>query len=383
MIACFVRKHKTTSTALFTAFMLFACLVNLYAQPKGEAQFDHLSYTFGRLSPKSLPVKHKFQFINKGRAAIRILKVQPSCECTASDWTISPIAVKDTGMVEVTFDPSTIQGEFTKHVTVLTDGYPQAILLKIKGEVVTPQAEVVAKPAPKKVEVADIERWYPKKAGSLRLSATSLFFGDVLKESTATQQLTLYNPTDRAIQILPEESKLPLHVTWNVEGNTVRPKDSLQILLTFHEKRRKDWGYVHSNLFLATTDTSEPRKRIDLSARIVEDFGDWEANDPRAIAVLDKSKHDFGSLGQNSTVSTTFTLSNHGKEPLYIRKTKASCGCTASEPAKRVLAPGESTPVQVTFRSGNEVGYQKKSVTIITNDPERTEMVIWIDAHVH
>lgn len=353
------------------------------AQYKGHLVFDDLVHDFGKLSPKQTEVTHTFRYVNKGGGALRILKVRPSCECTASDWTISPVAARDSGMVQLTLDTRELEGKFTKHVTILTDGTPQAVLLKLTGEVAT-------KAKPKQVvnkdpnaPPLDIARSYPKKIGSLLASDGSLFFGSVPKGGASISQLTLYNPTSQSIKINPSESRIPMHVGMQLEKEVIAPKDSIQILFTFYEQKRKDWGYVHSSAFLATDDPKEPRKRIDLSARIVEDFSDWKEGDPRPIAVLDKNKHDFGNLIQHSTVNTNFKITNQGNSPLFIHKTKASCGCTASAPQRKELAPGESTNINVTFRSGNDVGYQKKSITIITNDPKRSEMVIWIDAQVN
>ena len=65
---------------------------------------------------------------------------------------------------------------------------------------------------------------------------------------------------------------------------------------------------------------------------------------------------------------------------LIIRKTKASCGCTATQPQKEILTSKDSTIIDVTFYSGERSGKQRKSITVITNDPKNAQTTLWIEA---
>lgn len=358
-------------------FLLFLLgIAGLQAQPSGKLEFVTLSHSFGDLSESAAPVSFTFYFKNAGRSSIRLTRVTPSCKCTVPVWPNEPIAVGASGTIQVQFDPKGEEpGEFTKHVTVNTDGEPQAVLLKLTGR-------ILGKPKPKVKPKVDITTFYKKKSGSLLLSSDFLSFGDVPKGTKASGKVAFYNPSANPINIDLMATKLPLHIALEASALTVQPKDSVVLSFTFDEVKLKDWGYVHSSVFVATDDAEEPRKRLDLSARIIEDFSKLEEDAPLPVATLNKSKHDFGSLTQHTTVATSFILKNIGKSTLHIRKTKASCGCTVGKPEKSILAPGEATTVEVVYRTGAAVGYQSKSVTIITNDPDRAEMVIWISANI-
>jgi len=75
-------------------------------------------------------------------------------------------------------------------------------------------------------------------------------------------------------------------------------------------------------------------------------------------------------------------ITNSGKRDLVIRKVKASCGCTAVQPAKTVISPGESVDIKTVFNSAGKVGNQNKTVTIITNDPKKSTLILWVKGEV-
>ena len=81
-------------------------------------------------------------------------------------------------------------------------------------------------------------------------------------------------------------------------------------------------------------------------------------------------------------VDHNFVVKNIGKSNLIIRKVKASCGCTATNPEKTVLAPGESTNIKTTFNSKGKSGRQNKSVTVVTNDPKSTSTMLRLTGNV-
>ena len=73
---------------------------------------------------------------------------------------------------------------------------------------------------------------------------------------------------------------------------------------------------------------------------------------------------------------------NNGKSDLYIRSVKASCGCTAANPAKEMIPAGQSTTMKVVFDSRGKVGKQNKTITIISNDPKHPRTILWVKGNV-
>jgi hypothetical protein len=97
---------------------------------------------------------------------------------------------------------------------------------------------------------------------------------------------------------------------------------------------------------------------------------------------FDSQLFDFGSIAANTLVEHEFRLTNRGKSDLLIRKVSASCGCTAVQPAKIQIPPGESTTIKAVFNAAGREGNQKKAITVITNDPKRSRSILWINGIV-
>ncbi len=82
------------------------------------------------------------------------------------------------------------------------------------------------------------------------------------------------------------------------------------------------------------------------------------------------AEYDFGDLMTGQVVTHYYEIMNSGDEILKIEKVRASCGCTAAQPEKNELKPGESTKVKVDFDTANRRGIQKKHVYVYSNDQD-------------
>ena len=93
-------------------------------------------------------------------------------------------------------------------------------------------------------------------------------------------------------------------------------------------------------------------------------------------------EYNFGNITQGDIVSHTFIITNNGGDLLKITDVKASCGCTAANPTKRELKPGESSNLEVTFNSKGRKGPQTKTVNVTTNDPEKKAVTLTIKCNI-
>ena len=84
---------------------------------------------------------------------------------------------------------------------------------------------------------------------------------------------------------------------------------------------------------------------------------------------FDTLTHNFGKFSAKSpVVSTVFTFTNVGEQPLVINQAVASCGCTVPEYTKEPVKPGEKGEIKVTYNgTGKFPGHFKKSITVRTN----------------
>lgn len=99
-------------------------------------------------------------------------------------------------------------------------------------------------------------------------------------------------------------------------------------------------------------------------------------------AVVKPVAFDFGTIIQDSVVTTYLVITNEGSNLLKIKKVWASCGCTAAVSEKNELKRGESTEIKVTFDSKEKSGKQNKTVYIETNDPKNPTIKIALTGNV-
>jgi hypothetical protein len=337
----------------------------------GKIVFEKTTHNFGSIQEKDGPVTATFEFTNTGTSPIKLTDVKASCGCTTPEWTKEAIPAGKTGFVTASYNPQNRPGSFDKTVTVHTDGEPKEIFLKINGNVIPREKGV--------------EDWYPVSMGNLRVTTKSVYFQKVYHDQTNAQEsITLYNSGTKPMGIKMEtiKSKLPAHVMVSIGNPNLQPKDSTKLTVTYNAVKKNDWGYVYDPFTLYTDDDSIPNKEMYVTANILENFGNITSSTPLPMIKLDKTTHDFGKVYQNTQNKAVFTITNQGNAPLIIRKTKASCGCTASQPKKTTLAAGESTVIDITYSSGTQQGKQTKTVTVICNDPATSELRLNISADV-
>lgn len=95
-----------------------------------------------------------------------------------------------------------------------------------------------------------------------------------------------------------------------------------------------------------------------------------------------ESEFKFGDIAEGITVTHKFVIFNKGDEVLNIKNVRASCGCTAVQPEKTELDPGESTSIKVEFNSIGRNGMQNKAVYVSSNDPQTPELRLTFTANV-
>ena len=129
---------------LLLAALVF-CTINVFAQKKADdvAKFNIESFDFGKVE-QNKPTTATFIVKNIGTEPLIIDQAAPSCGCTVSDYTKSPIAPGKTGTIKATFNAASA-GPIDKTITVKLAGIDDVKFLKLKGEVVAPSTAAVKK----------------------------------------------------------------------------------------------------------------------------------------------------------------------------------------------------------------------------------------------
>ncbi len=351
---------------IFCLTGFLAPLMSQTVQPK--ISFEKNIHDFGKFKEADGKVTYKFEFINTGGSDIVVQNVSASCGCTAPRWTREPVPPGGKGFVAATYNPAGRPGSFRKYVTVVSNSNPGSVRLTITGEVM---------PKPK-----TIEDDYRYAMGPIRLKSNHLAFGNLKNTKTSEKRLEIINNSGGPVKIAFE--RVPSHITIKAEPASLQPNQKGFLVATYNTPARNDWGFVIDRMGLKINEISERNYSLVISANIEEDFSALSAEQLARAPVLsvDNPEFKFGKINQGEKVEHVYVLTNSGKSDLYIRKVKASCGCTTVQPEKRVIAPGESVNIKTVFNSAGKVGNQNKTVTIITNDPKKSKMILWVKGEV-
>ena len=136
--------HVTMKKLVLITVVLFAVMISAKAQtgtlsvPGAMPSFRWLTdstVNLGKIE-QNKPVTVSFEFVNSGKAPLLISKVEPSCGCTAVDYSKEPVTPGQKGFVKTTYNASAV-GVFNKAVTVFSNVADIRKVLNIKGEVVS------------------------------------------------------------------------------------------------------------------------------------------------------------------------------------------------------------------------------------------------------
>jgi len=351
--------------------VLFSLFTHFYLagqESKPVIAFTQKDFDFGTFPESAGLVIHDFQFTNTGKVPLILHDVKASCGCTTPEWTKEPVLPGKSGNIRVTFNPKNRPGSFNKTIQVNSNADLPSVTLAIQGVV---------------IPVEKVEDVYRFSVGPVRIQTIYAAFGEIYKGSSAKFSMKVMNTSyDTTVQL--SFKQLPKYISVKMVPAVLGPGQEGRIDMEYASSLQNNWDYVIDRVDLLVNGKSVPNNRISITANIRENFQALTAED-MAMAPLvefDQTTFDFGTTSQDKVIEHVFTLTNTGKSTLYIRKIAASCGCTAVQPAKTTIAPGESTQIKTVFNPAGREGNQKKAITVITNDPRRSKTILWLNGIV-
>ena len=339
------------------------------AQQQGASlSFAETKYDFGEIREDGGKVSHNFNFTNTGSEPIIIQNVKASCGCTTPEYPREPIMPGQKAHIKVIYNPMNRPSKFNKSITV-TPNKGNPIVLWIKGDVI-PRTKTV-------------EDHYPMLIGNVRLKTNNIAFARIKNTDVKKQKVEIVNVADKAIKL--GVNSVPSHISIRINPEEVKPKGKATLEITYDADKKNDWDYVIDNFYLTIDGKPIRNKRIMVSATIQEDFSKFNKEKMSEAAKIEfvQTTFDFGEIKQGDKVEHEFKFKNTGKSKLLIRKTRASCGCTAIQTGDKEIDAGDEGTVKVVFNSRGKSGRQNKTITVITNDPKRPRIVLWIKGMVN
>jgi len=354
---------------IVAGLLVMALVYTGFSQTKGpNLSFEKQVHDFGTMKEEAGTATYQFKFVNTGGTPLIIQNVRATCGCTAPDWTRQPVPPGGSGFVAATYNPAGRPGTFSKYLYVDSNSDQGSIRLTIKGEV-TPKPRT-------------IEDEYRYSMGGLRLKANHLAFGNVNNTSKKDYRLEVINSSDKSISL--GFQTVPAHMDIRFVPEVLKPNEKGFIVANYDAAGKNDWGMVIDRVNVTVDGVYDRSYSLVISANIVEDFTSLsaEALSRAPQASVDNPEVSFGKMNQSEKFEYDFVLSNTGKSTLYIRKIRSSCGCTAAQPEKMAIEPGDSVKIKTVFNSAGKRGNQNQNITIITNDPKRSNLVLRIKGEV-
>ena len=353
---------------LLAVFALVIAVNTAMGQGQAKIVFDKQAHDFGSFKESDGVQTTTFKFTNKGDAPLILSNVRASCGCTTPKWTREPVAPGGSGSIDVSYNPKNRPGSFNKSVTVSSNAENSTVILRINGKV-EPREKTLAEK-------------YPRKIGDLRVKSNYLAFAKITKGEKVTKELELVNDSDKPVEV--GFRTVPSHLTAKVEPESIPAHGTGKLIVTYDSDSANTYGFASHRIYLSLNGSNDYKNSVGVSATIEEDFSHLSAEElaNAPVAEFTEKSFDFGEMKQGDKKEHTFSLTNNGKTDLMIRKVRSSCGCTAVAPSKKVIAPGETAPIKVTFDSRGKRGRQSKSITVITNDPKTPTSTLRISSQV-
>ncbi len=301
----------------------FFSLLSFVSFAQSSVQFEKTTYDFGIIKEEKGITSCVFNFENTGKKSISIAKVEPSCGCTSSDWSKTPIHSRKKGFVIAEFNPTNRPGPFEKTLIVTFDSNPKLIIvLTIKG---------IVQPAPKTAT-----KEFPEKIGSIRLKSNDVNFNHVYTNESANKRIFIFNDSEQ--DLLIKNIKAPTHIKIASEFKLLSKKQKGILKITYNPILKNDYGWVNDSIFIFMNDSLKEKIKLTITA-FIEDAPQYITK--KQLPTIGRIHFPFTEYTIKADSSTTalFPIKNRGKKTLQIKKIKTSCECL-----KVISAPASIKP---------------------------------------
>lgn len=347
--------------------VLLVCLViSLTAMSqKAVISFDEKNKDFGKINEEDGKVTHVFEFKNKGATPLVINRVQASCGCTTPTWTKEPIEPGKAGSITVTYNPAGRPGPFTKTITVNSNSTEEEVVLIIKGEVIPKQSSE--------------NNPYPVSMNGLVAKSRVVQMNNVDKGRSQVRTLDIKNSTNSNIK--PTIENLPMYLTAVITPETLKPSQEGKITFTLNSKNCTQWGPINDDVYVVVNGQKKFSNdyRISVTSNIVEDFSKMTLDQKRKAPILEIPQKvvNLGVVKVGSKRLGKFKINNKGQSALEIRRIINNNNELSIRQSKLSIAGGRAADILFDLNAKNlAAGDYKKSITIQTNDPDNSFMIL-------
>lgn len=313
------------------------------------------------------PVIVEYQMKNDGNHPLLIHQVVNACGCTSVEYPKQQIASGETFVVKVVYDAKQM-GTFVKPIYIYSNASTAPYMLTMRGKVVG--------------ELSTFTGAYDFTLGDLKSDVQEIEFDDVNRGDRPVQRMHIFNPTDETVE--PVIMHLPSYLTAQVSPSRLASHRSGEIIFVLDSKKLRDFGLNQTNVYLGNRpgDKVASDKEITVSAVLLPNFEKQAIEEKLKSPKIELSDTilNLGSFNGKKKIKGEILLTNKGKSTLDIRSLQMFTVGLQVSLNKSKIKSGESAKLKVTAVASelNDSRSRKPRILMITNDPDRSKVMIRI-----
>lgn len=178
-----------------------------FAQIEKSLKFIPEEVNFGNIRETDGAVTKIVRAVNISQDSTFIISARTSCGCSEAQFDGRMLAPGDTTTVKITYDPTNRPGKFLKMAKIFTGKERISNTFRLKGNVIPSRRH--------------LDKVYPDKAGSLRLSSLFAIAGELRHTESKPIFIGIYNDSDKPMKIAVETDNPALEA--DIRPDSIEP----------------------------------------------------------------------------------------------------------------------------------------------------------------
>ena len=351
-----------------TFLFFMTCLLSFELTAQGILKIENSPLNLKNLIADNETQSYTFNIKNEGNQPIIIKRVTPMSALLNASWSKEPLLPGKTSTIKIIYTSSRFQKNFDYRILVHSNAKNASQEIQLYGNLV----DNPDKPA----------LLYKYTLSGIKFQVSNINLGKLYTWQKTTDTIYYFNTRKKPVSLSIDNQPNYIHIDFIPKK--VAPNQRGKMILTYDASLKEDYGYCYEHLIININGSKDMRNRLTLTANIYEDFSRLSTQELKdaPIATIEKTTVNFGNIHKGEKTNCDFILKNTGKNPLIIRKTKTTCGCTAVSLKNKILQSGQSTIIRIIFDSTGKSGMQYKTVSVITNDPKNPEITLNIEGNI-
>ncbi|WP_026950085.1 DUF1573 domain-containing protein [Algoriphagus mannitolivorans] len=313
----------------------------------------------------------EFEFTHTQDSLFFIEDVILECGCTSVEYTRDTLKPGESGVVKVSFDPSSAAGFFSKLIMVKGNLHGALDSLYLEG---------VSIPYP-----SDPRKAYPAQLGDLGFRLKKINMGEVFDNEPKIKYVEFFNFGNDVLENAALRTAGPDYIKIEQVQRMVRPQERGLLKIRYESSFRKgDLGFYEDAVPVNWENVEGSELTLDIIADLFEYFPPVQKSnlDDLPQLKIGQKEIDLREISSKTVVRRSITLSNPGRKTLEIRKIQGNCECLIIEAPKDKLSPGESMELSLTFDPIGRKGIDQRNIYIFSNDPVNPVQLIILKSRI-